>query len=113
MLLSKPTVEKKESTMYGCGPSSHVIFSNPATDDSELLVKTTMKNAKTKEETTYYITPYRDTISVGHGMCSGGFSFKRDNDYEVEFAFIDSSGNTTAWEGERIKFSSPTSKGIN
>lgn len=112
VVASKPKIEKKENVMYGCGPSSNVIFSNPAKDDSEFLVKTTMKNVKTKEETTYYLVAYKDTISVGHGMCSGAFSFKRDNDYEIEFAFMDSSGNITEWEGKRIKFSPPTFKGI-
>lgn len=107
-LSAKPKELKKTLVHYGCGPSIHVVFSNPAKDDSEVIVKTTVKNLKTGKETTYYIEPDGGKIKVGHGMCSGAFDFDNSDNYEIEFSFMDSSGNLTAWTGERINFTKPT-----
>jgi len=107
-LLTQPKELKKTLVQYGCGPSIHVVFSNPAKDNSDLLVKTTVKNLKTGKETTYYIEPIGDKIKVGHGMCSGAFDFEGSENYEVEFSFMDTSGNITPWTGKRIKFTKPT-----
>lgn len=107
-LLTKPSEIKKTFVQYGCGPSIHVIFSNPAKDNSDLIVKTTVKNLKTGKETTYYIEPDGDKIKVGHGMCSGAFDFDDSDHYEVAFSFMDSCGNQTSWTGARIQFTKPT-----
>jgi hypothetical protein len=104
---SKPMEVSKKLVHYGCGPSMYVVFDNPAKDNSELLIRATVKNLKTNKETTYYIIPDGDEINVGHGMCSGAFQFPESNDYEVEFSFMDASGNVTSWTGERIKFTKP------
>lgn len=97
---------KKTLVQYGCGPAIHVVFTNPSKDQSDIIVKTTVKNLKTGKETTYYIKPDRDKIKVGHEMCSGAFDFDGDF-YEVEFSYMDASGNITVWTGERIKFTKP------
>lgn len=109
LLISKPKELEKTLIHFGCGPSIHVIFSNPVKDNSEVIIKTTVKNQKTGKKTTYYIQPDGDKIKVGHGMCSGAFDFEEKSDnYEVEFSFMDASGNLTAWAGETLKFSKPT-----
>lgn len=109
LLTTKPKELKKTLVHYGCGPSIHLVFSNPAKDNSDLIVKTTVKDLKTGKEATYYIEPDGDNINVGHGMCSGAFEFEdKSNNYEVEFSFMDASGNLTSWTGERIKFTKPT-----
>lgn len=107
-LTSRPEELKKTLVHYGCGPTVHVGFSNPAKDESDIIVKTTVRSLKTGKETTYYIEPHDDKIKVGHGMCAGAFEFNDGNNYEIEFSFMDSSGNITTWTGERIKFTSPT-----
>lgn len=107
-LITKPRELKKTLVHYGCGPSIYVVFSNPAKDNSDLIVKTTVKDLKTGKETTYYIQPDGNKINVGHGMCSGAFDFEENSkNYEVEFSFMDASGNLTTWTGERIKFAKP------
>ena len=109
-LSDQPKELKKTLVYYGCGPSIHVVFSNPAIDSSDVMVKTTVKNSKTGEETTFYIEPEGNNIKVGHGMCSGAFVFDDSKHYEVEFSFMDASGNLTAWTGDRIKFTKPTER---
>ncbi len=107
-LASKPIEINKTLVHYGCGPSIHAVFSNPAKDNSEIIVQTTVKDLKTKKETTYYIQPNGDKIKIGHDMCSGAFDFEDGSqNFEVAFAFMDASGNLTPWTGERIKFTKP------
>ena len=85
-----------------------VNFDFPIKDSSEVIIKTTVKNIKSGIKTTYYIAPQNNQIGVGHGMCSGAFTYDDNPDYEVEFTFMDASGNTTTWTGERIQFTKPT-----
>lgn len=105
--ISKPTHTKDVFQMFGCGPEMYSVFNFKAYDNSELLVKATVKNIKTGKESIYYLKPDSNLISIGHGMCSGEFTFDDSEFYEVEFSLMDASGNKTAWEGERIKFTNP------
>lgn len=92
---------------FGCGPSVHIVFSNPATDSSPILVKATVKRIASGKETTYYILPAADRIFLGHGMCEGAFYFVDGQDYKVSFSFMDASGNLASAAGEPIQFTSP------
>ncbi len=105
--VSAPKVIQKTLVQYGCGPSIHVVFSNPAKDTSDIIVKTIVTDLKTGNATTYYIVPDGDKIRVGHDMCSGAFAFDSGNDYEVDFSFMDCSGNITSWTGRSIRFTKP------
>ena len=105
---NRPKEIKKTLEYYGCGPSIHVIFDFSAKDNSEIIIRTTVKNQKTGFETIYYILPTDNKIKVGHGMCAGAFQFDESNNYEIEFSFMDASGNLTVWSGQRIKFTKPT-----
>jgi hypothetical protein len=107
VLLSTPKEINKSFVQFGCGPAISVDFNFPVKDSSEVIIKTTVKNLKSGVETTYYIKTENNEISVGHGMCSGAFKFDESNDYEIEFSFMDASGNLTTWKGERIKFTKP------
>lgn len=93
--------------MYGCGPAVNAFFSYSATDNSEILIKTVVKNLSNGVETTYYLEPDSNSIAVGHGMCSGAFTFDNSDDFEVEFSLMDASGNITKWTGDRHKFKRP------
>jgi hypothetical protein len=107
-ILSQPRLLRKTYIPYGCGPEVYAIFTKPVTDKSGFVVKTKLKDLSTGEETIFYVSPYGNEIWVGHDMCSGGFDLGYSNHFEVEFSFMDSSGNTTSWTGKKIKFSSPT-----
>jgi hypothetical protein len=104
---SNPKFREDSYERYGCGPAVHAIFSCVVTDTSEILVKTTVKNLPTGVETTYYLKPDNQTISVGHGMCAGAFQLSESDYFEVEFSLIDASGNMTVWTGDRLKFKRP------
>jgi hypothetical protein len=103
-----PKEIKKSLIYYGCGPAVYVDFDCIVIDSSEYLIKATVKNIKTGNETSYYVEPDKGTLKIGHGMCSGAFDFEEGDNYEIEFSIIDASGNLTAWTGDRIKFTKPT-----
>lgn len=108
LLNGKVRVLKKTLVHYGCGPSTHVLFSNPATDSSALLVKVKLKSIKSGKETAYYIQVADTYFGIGRGMCSGAFSFNSGNTYEATFVFMDASGNTASMKGEKLQFTKPT-----
>ncbi len=105
-----PKFKNYSDEMFGCGPKNFAIFTFSATDNSELLIKTVVKNLSTGIETIYYLKPDSKRIAVGHGMCSGAFDFGISNDFEVEFSLFDASGNITAWADNSIKIKRPALK---
>lgn len=108
IIAKKPYELKKSYISYGCGPEANVIFSFLANDSSQLLVKTKFKNLVTNKATTFYLLPKDNKLLVGYGMCAGAFKYDKNLAYEVEFNFMDSSGNITRWDREGIKFTKPT-----
>jgi hypothetical protein len=104
----KPIFKDGSYMQFGCGPDVFANFSFSASDNSEYLIKTTLKNKSTGIETTYYLNADDKEIAVGHEMCSGAFNFDGGDKFEVEFSLFDASGNLTKWTGERIEFKRPT-----
>jgi hypothetical protein len=107
---SQPREIKKTLFYLGCGPSVNVLFDCNVIDSSEYLVKATVKNLKSRNETSYFLVPSNGVLKIGHDMCSGAFKLEDGDNFEIEFAIMDASGNYTAWIGDRIKFTKPTDK---
>ncbi|MDF3025923.1 MAG: hypothetical protein K0S23_230 [Fluviicola sp.] len=101
-----PKEKNKSFRHYGCGPSIHVNFDSQIKEQSDYLIKTTVRSVETGKETTYYISEGREGISIGHGMCSGAFIFDEGMNYQVKFMIIDVSGNVSE-ETEWIAFTKP------
>lgn len=78
-------------------------FSCPAFDDSEYIVKTKVRLKSTGVETTYYLIPTDNMIWVGHDMISGAFNLALGECFEVKFALMDASGNSTKWADDWIE----------
>jgi hypothetical protein len=97
---------KNSFMLYGCGPSMFADFKT-AIMDSTLMLRAEL-NELNSPETTSYIIPI-DTfgiISVGHGMCSGGFSFKGSKKYRARFKVFDFTSRKNEY-GDWIEFDSP------
>lgn len=107
-LLNQPELIDKRTTHYGCGPAMYADFKIQTNDESDVLVKTELIDLESGESTTYFLSfNDTDTLSVGHGMCSGAFDFQENGKYKVRFSLMDICGNEnndwTAW----IAFDSP------
>jgi len=106
--ISKPREQNKIFESYGCGPEMFVSFSLSILEAPERIVRAKMKDIESGKTTTFYVEIENSTISIGHGMCSGGFKFGKSSLYEIEFDLVDSSGNVCSWEESPIVFEKPT-----
>ncbi len=98
--------EKTEVIHYGCGPSTNAIFNVKNKSNQEIWYKTELIEIDTNKKTTYYIKEWENKLEVGHGMCSGAFTFKKKGKYKVRFTPMNIDGlplKTTKW----IIFDSP------
>lgn len=101
--------EKNELKHYGCGPASYAIFDIKNANESEVWYKTEVAEIETNTSTTFYLFERFGQVSVGHGMCAGGFTFQESHKYKVRFTPMNSDGEsleTTDW----IPFDSPYQK---
>ena len=105
-----PFYQTKSFAAYGCGPARIVNFSFFASDQSQVLVRTTVTSLSTKKQTIYYLIPEKDKVKVGHGMCAGGFHFEGGKEYEVVFELMDASGNYGCEKTKPIRFTRPESE---
>jgi hypothetical protein len=107
-LLELPELIDKAYTRYGCGPAIHTLFKISTKDKSDILVKTQLIDLKSGEETTYILTlDDSNQLSVGHGMCSGAFSYRNEGKYKIRFCLFDSNGNSYNIWSNWIIFDSP------
>ena len=95
---------------YGCGPAVYAVFSCPLNDNSKLLVKATVTNMTTGQVVAYILKPQKGQIRIGHGMCSGAFVFKNNENYQVEFDIVNQNGEFLNWSNKPIKFKRLTYK---
>mgnify|MGYP000271130291 FL=1 len=105
-MTARPRELNKILELYGCHPVSYVVFSCPAKDNSEMMVRATVKD-KAGNETSYFIETNGLEIKIGHDMCHGAFKFAEGSKYDVKFDFMDASGNIRSWEGAGLRFSGP------
>jgi hypothetical protein len=92
--------EKTEVMHYGCGPSAYAIFDVKNKSENEIWYKTEVVEIDTNKRTVYYIKEWNGKLNVGHGMCSGAFTFNRKSKYKVRFTPMNTDGksiNTTDW----------------
>jgi hypothetical protein len=93
--------QKTDVIHYGCGPSSNAIFNVSNRNSIEIWYKTEVIEISTKTKTIFYITDLENKLNVGHGMCSGAFSFKSSGKYKVRFTPMNIDGETlktTEWK---------------
>ncbi len=97
---------KTEVIHYGCGPSANAIFKINNSNKLEIWYKTELIEISTNMKTLFYVISNENKLNIGHGMCSGGFTFKDKGKYKVRFIPMNADGEmlkTTNW----ITFESP------
>lgn len=107
-LLSPPKLVDKDTTHFGCGPSVTAKFEFITNRDSDYLIETELLDLKTDKSTVYYLKPPKEGLLViGHGMCSGAFSFAPEHHYKIRFNIINSCNNASTHWTNWIEFDSP------
>ncbi|MGY5846586.1 hypothetical protein ACW6QP_04140 [Salegentibacter sp. HM20] len=85
---------------YGCGPEAFLIFELENTNDQEIWYHTELVDLQTGESHSYILDVWKDALYVGHGMCSGAFSYSKEGEYKVRFTPMNIDGEslaTTDW----------------
>lgn len=93
--------EKTEFKLYGCGPSANAIFKIKNNTDSEVWYRTEVVELSTNQKTVFLIKEWNGKLNVGHGMCSGAFTYNRKGIYKVRFTPMNIDGKslkTTDWK---------------
>ncbi len=107
--ISKPTELNKTHQEYGCGPARFVTYKIAVTEESQVLVRTSLTNVETGQTAVYLIMPEQGQLKVGHGMCAGAFAFQAGREYQVDFTLVDASGNQTPWADKKLRLIKPIS----
>jgi len=96
-----------EVIIYGCGPSANATFKIINKQKIEVWYKTELIDISTNERTIFYIREWKKTLNVGHKMCSGAFTYKKEGNYKVRFTPMNTDGKslkTTNWKTFKSPF---------
>lgn len=105
---SLPKWTSSSTVRYGCGPARYGLFDLSVHDETEVLVKTELMDLTSNSSTVYFLPlDGSNQLRIGHGMCSGAFSFKENHTYHVRFSLMDSCGNVEESWTEWIEFENP------
>lgn len=88
--LTFPEFVKTSAQMYGCGPDK--ISTYKAKYNKPMYVLIELRNKKTQEMKTGIEYVSDGQINIGHGMCSGLFTFPDKAEYFVRFKYINMAG---------------------
>lgn len=108
---SKPVFEqepsecKKTFASFGCGPARWVYFKVVLSDTACRLIKASVKSTISGEVTEYILPIENGVVKIGHGMCSGAFSFEEEH-YAIVFSLLDPEGKESGKSGT-IRFTAP------
>lgn len=103
-LQRKPLAGDTKWTRYGCGPASSLKVERvKATEPVFFEAAATVSG----ETTVGLLVPGDDELELGHGMCSGAFSFKPGAQVSVVLTPIDFAGNRGA-ASEQLTFTAPS-----
>ncbi|MEM1357206.1 MAG: hypothetical protein AAGF89_03365, partial [Bacteroidota bacterium] len=74
----------------------------------QLLVKTELASLESGKANIYFLKlDQSGKVNVGHGMCSGAFTYKRSGKYKVRFSLMDICGNESEKWTEWVVFNTP------
>lgn len=102
-----PELVDRRYQELGCGPRVQAVFGLEGIEDAELWAKVRLRKvgSELNEE---WILPIEDgQVVLGHGMCSGSFSFAPSSKYEVRFRLMDPCGNKMSTWSEWKRFEAP------
>ncbi|TDN80811.1 hypothetical protein DET49_13023 [Salegentibacter sp. 24] len=94
------TFDKTNVEWYGCGPEANALFKINNTKGQEIWYRTEFVDLETGKSSTYILNTWKDKLYVGHGMCSGAFTYAKTGKYKVRFTPMNIDGKiskTTKW----------------
>lgn len=105
--LSQPRETGKTLMHYGCGPEMHVHFRIAPEGSTNGLVQVAVSEKGGGRRTTYVLRMQDGRVEIGHGMCSGAFTFETGETYTVTFDPIGPDGKPTGRATVPVTFTPP------
>jgi len=102
-----PMVQELKYENNSEGTENYVLFTNPLRDSSAYLIRATVREVQSGEQTTMYINPWQGLLPIGWFTCGGAVRFKSEAAYTVRFEAIDAAGNRASASGSPIPFRAP------
>lgn len=102
-LEQRPVAGETKWTAYGCGPGSSLMVRQVKATEPVFFEAAATVNGQT---TVGLLLPREHELELGHGMCSGGFSFKPGARVSVVLTPVDFAGNRGA-PSEPLTFTAP------
>ena len=99
----QPVAGETKWTAYGCGPGSSLKVQQVKTTEPVFFEAAATVNGQT---TKGLLVANEQELELGHGMCSGGFSFKPGARVSVVLTPVDFAGNRGP-PSERLTFTAP------
>jgi hypothetical protein len=81
--------------------SVNAIFNVKHKSESEVWYKTEVVDLNTNNKVIFYLQEWKGKLNVGHGMCSGAFTYNKEGKYRVRFTPMNTDGKslkTTDWK---------------
>ncbi len=107
-LMIEPKFIQAKTQFFGCGPAANAEFEFITDSNTPTLVKTEVMDITDGTTQRYFIkTTHKNTLEIGHGMCSGAFSYKPKHEYQARFSIMNDCNtqkdNWTDW----VEFENP------
>jgi hypothetical protein len=106
-LIPQPREIKKTLIHYGCGPAEWVKFEIANANSPAALVLVTVIEKGSQRLTRYVLQVEEGHVQIGHGMCSGAFTFTTGESYSVTFDPIGADGKATGRPTTPVIFTPP------
>ena len=106
-LLPEPRETKKTLVPYGCGTAERVYLEVAPAYEPTGLVLATVIEKNSRRRTSYVLLVESGQLQLGHGMCSGEFTFTKGESYSVSFDVIGHDGLTMGRPTPPVVFTPP------
>lgn len=70
---------------YGCGPSVETCFAIGSDQKDEMILLVDIVEIESGLTSKFYVVTNRKEIRIGHNMCSGPYTFRKDYSYKIRF----------------------------
>lgn len=109
-----PTVEGSRYTSYGCGPARYIDVRLPVAHDELLGALVEVRRVGSTEPPSRFLVRVRDgVIALGHGMCSGPFTFAEGAKYTIRvLSVLDARGQSLPAPAHLLEARSPVYSGF-
>jgi hypothetical protein len=93
-LIAKPIVNRKIYRPFGCGLEEIIEVAYQTNDKQLQLVHVVLTDLVRGHSQRGYVLAINGKVLIGHGMCSGEFTYNKNSKYRANLTFMSFEGHT-------------------